>query len=184
MEIVECFYRHNPKADLELALEMAAATGSLPCLKFLIEKGALIQEVDLIEAASGGHLDVVEYILEKCRLPLIVSLQNAVEKRKFDVVKYLVEYGATISEKAVLLSIYNDDLHMLHYLIEHGGEIQRPSLAIDIMCHSSPSVASYILKLGLNVIKLRDTITEEVFPTLSDAIRYRRLNSDELYNEI
>lgn len=113
------------------ALHYAAKNGHLPCVKFLIENGANINQknVKLVEpdmntalhlAAQNGHKDVVHFLIEKGAQLNIANAEGknpyqiAIEKKQFECAKILEskmqKQGIEVKEFGVLDSLIHSVL--------------------------------------------------------------------------
>lgn len=161
--IIDGYPRHA-KALLEASdknscspLHVAARSGHLPTLIYLVEKGAAIDSQDLNdgkrpihEAAEYGHVDTLQYLLERganiedrnkrMKTPLhVASLHGQVS-----IVEYLVGRGAALeAQDEDGFTPLHDATSMGHcstisYLLDKGANIeardkmQRPALHIAI----------------------------------------------------
>ncbi len=119
-------------------LQIAAGTGSLEIVKFLVEHGAKMDtaKLPLFFAANSGALDLVRFLLEKFSIsPFILDpdgnslLHYAAESHSPELVRFLLKTGIQINlqGKARLTALEraarDGDFQTIRLLVEAGAEI-------------------------------------------------------------
>jgi ankyrin repeat protein len=94
------------------ALQIASHFGHLPVVRYLVEKGADMEETDednytsLNDACSSGHYEVARYLLEQgadrdtADARGCTPLHNAADFGEVEIAKLLMVYGADLNAKA------------------------------------------------------------------------------------
>ena len=128
---------------------LAAKSGELEVVQYLVERGASIIEKDIhwgksaiILAAFTGHLEVVKYLHSR-GASLMDTDRNgativmfAAMSGKLEVIKYLESRGASLIEKtdkgftAVMFAAEKDHLQVLKYLDAKGASLIEKSTSI------------------------------------------------------
>jgi len=107
---------------------MLIQVGYLDIVKYLVEHGAIIRDVNY--AAKYGHLPIVKYFSELGRDNLWMLI-DAVYYGHFDIVKWLIENtNVNINalpnyalSGALGSAVANNHLKIAKYLVEHGADI-------------------------------------------------------------
>ncbi|RDH39931.1 MAG: hypothetical protein CFE62_006395, partial [Candidatus Aquirickettsiella gammari] len=123
----------------QIPLHLAATSGRLEIIKYLISQGADLSAADNIgdstmdKTIKAGHLHVVKYLINEQgldvntpnRLSGQIPLHLAADSGRLDIIRYLLDQGAdlsttdTISESPLDKAIKTNRLNTVSYLIEH-----------------------------------------------------------------
>jgi hypothetical protein len=125
----------NNGVDIEIkkTLQRAIEDGYLDTVKYLVENGADIRNVDswsLGFAIRHGHLDTVKYLVENGAdiRDIDYWLEGAAAGGHFDTVKYLVENGVDIRDigrQLMLLASRQGRPDIMDLLQQHGAKKYR-----------------------------------------------------------
>ncbi len=167
------------------ALHIAALSGSLEMVKYLVEHGAEINykktfdQTALHMAAKSGSLKIFKYLVEhgadiKCKNSLDENaLYVAASSGSLEIVKYLVEHGADINCKnsyyqtALHNAVRSGSMEIVKYLVEHSADNNSGFLddenALYLAASSgSLEIVKYLVEHGAKVTREncrgRDTI--------------------------
>jgi len=122
LDIVKYLVEKGAKID-ESSVSYAARNGNLELVKYLVEKGAKIGFDAVSYAAGNGNLELVEYLLEKGATLGNDTVDDAVRSGNLDLVKYIVDdKNKPISDYALGKAIKSGHLHIVKYLVDEKGQ--------------------------------------------------------------
>ena len=114
-----------------------------------------LSETDLILlAANSGSLLIVKYLVNKGLIPNSEALRYSILHNHFDVVKYLIEEcNIQVSDDMLNMPVSRGHLSMVEYLVKHGAN---PRYNSDGMFHSAASngqidMLKYLMVLGADI---------------------------------
>ncbi|EAY19590.1 hypothetical protein TVAG_228530 [Trichomonas vaginalis G3] len=145
------------------AIVYAARSGSLSCVKALIEAGATYKNGNrryncFVEAATQGHLDIVKYLLDK-GININVSTRDkktaamcAAQAKKFDVLKYLLMKGAKYVPDKYFIAEFSPELFEI---FKKQNDIKMPlkDICTSAILDSNAALVGHLLD---NYIDLKD----------------------------
>ena len=158
-------------------LHLTIEKGSLERVKWLIGNGVEIDNEALSVAAWSGHLNIVKYLIEQGsalnetspRTYFNTPLTAALGRQNYDIVKCLVEHGANLKERN---DIYGAPLHaaiafgaplnIVQYLIESGARLDKDICDVGAFLRLTPSECARYSHRGEEMIKYLEQVEEEL----------------------
>jgi hypothetical protein len=137
------------KCSLEASL-MAARSGNLDCLKYLLEAGFVGLEV-CVMAAANGNLECLRWAhTHGCELSISMVLP-AVENDHYDCFVYCYENGHehTWLTGIILECIERGRTNMFMYAVDHGYPLNNISVAPSCARHKRLDMLAYAHKRGM-----------------------------------
>ena len=178
------------------ALLLAAYTGDLPTVRYLIEThDADANDIPefgsvLFAAVMSGSLDLVKYLVEEQGVkinadysPPIVYVQAYVHKGQTeDVMRYLIDRGLNIKIDQENPYVYSDKTPLIHaaesnkigllkYLVEHGADVNIPDERgrTVLVYAKSLELIGYLVEHGANVnAKDEDGVTPLLYAAFNE----------------
>jgi hypothetical protein len=159
----------------DYATEVAVDSGSSAMVKYLVEKGAKVNDNVFFVAAINGRLDIAKYIAEN--KPDIEIGNNTIERTlqsgNLDAAKYIIkifeEKGGKIKDVAIIFAIRSRKLDVVEYIVEEKGK-EVTEVAVE-----------YAAKSG--ILKIAKYVTEkfeEKGGEISDIVLYYATESGNL----
>lgn len=124
LELFEYIYNHGliHMDSMEKLVIMACEKGSLNCLRFLHEQGAIIDNICLDVLVANGNFDCVKYLCQNNCKPGLFTLGFATKVDNLDMFVYLYKYKAPMTIWTASSAALNNNLEALMFLHEHGCE--------------------------------------------------------------
>lgn len=136
-------YMHYSNNDY--ILTTAIEYGNLNIVKYLVENGIEVYDIDFNTAAYEGHLDIVKYLFNENTDTTYTISEAIFGKHSIDVIKFLVENGVNISHLDIIYSIDNGYYDIADYLLQHSIKTVRNSVIINAAKLCKLNVIKYIL---------------------------------------
>ena len=110
------------KADPEVGLDQASSIGSLPLVKYFLDKGAKDYNQAMAYAAEGGHLDIIKMMLDLGATDYDRAMASAARGGHLDIVKMMLDLGATDYDLAMPEAAGGGHLGIVKMMIDLGAE--------------------------------------------------------------
>jgi ankyrin repeat protein len=153
----------------ETAADIAAYSGHLPVLQYLLDKGAVLKDDTIFKATRGGHLKTVEFLIKKgfdVNTPGAnrgkTLLMEAAWWGHLPLVEFLLKAGADINAtdangytalseaSANNGDEFPDQLKIVKALVSHGADVRQatPYQLTPLMRAKDPKVIEFLVEAG------------------------------------
>jgi hypothetical protein len=105
------------------AAELAAASGSVPMLRLLQQKGVLFTSTTSCQAAASGHLGALQFLYIKVYVIGWDAVCAAAERGHLALLRFLHGVGYNMSHRRVVrAAVVGGSVEVMAWLLEHGVE--------------------------------------------------------------